>query len=641
MTDRLPHLIAAALLVTLLATSAARAAPVVSHLDGADIIINNGLVAITVNGADGSLKRIQKFDGRAYHDLGVTDQHAAYEAHGSDFANDPNKAMYWDANNSVAVVPPGLSEPTKGYFRHANGQPAVTLVTDTADRAEVSVTSKPTPLFPFAVDYRYVVLRDQSGFYAYVALHHDADQPATTFWQNRFVFKTVMDGTFDQWATGDGKFVPIPQAAIAQQVSDATFRLADGTVKTKYMNSVYWSERPVYGYVGRKFGLWAIEASPEYHNGGPIKQGQTLHDNVMLRVMQSVHFGAAPVTLAKGEVFDKVYGPFFVYANQGTGPAALWADAQREHAVQVASWPYKWVASPAYAQARGEVQGSVTLSGKAATGAWAILSRPDVPWSEQTKGYAYWSRVDAHGHFVLPHVVPGEYALTLSGVDQPRELILPNVHVDVGQTLQLGPLTWTPEHHGQLLWQIGRFDRSAAEFRDGDDARQFEMYRRYTKLFPNDVDYTVGRSVAARDWNYAQWSLYSKQSQWRIHFNQPKVQPGLATLTIGFASAQPASGHALTDLRVTVNGTEVAAIRLPKTGTAGYRGGVQDSPYHLRQIQFDASLLRPGQNTVALFHADALSLAAFSAASAAEPAGKSLTPGQVMYDALRLELAPR
>lgn len=36
----------------------------------------------------------------------------------------------------------------------------------------------------------------------------------------------------------------------------------------------------------------------------------------------------------------------------------------------------------------------------------------------------------------------------------------------------------------------------------------------------------------------------------------------------------------------------------------------------------------------------ATSLPAFSAAKAAEPAGKSLTPGQVMYDALKLEVAP-
>ncbi|MEK6298130.1 MAG: hypothetical protein V4793_43600, partial [Paraburkholderia tropica] len=81
---------------------------------------------------------------------------------------------------------------------------------------------------------------------------------------------------------------------------------------------------PVYGYVGAQRGLWMIEASPEYHNGGPVKQGQTLHDNVLLRVLQSVHFGASAVVLKDGEDWRKVNGPFLVYANCADGPAALW-----------------------------------------------------------------------------------------------------------------------------------------------------------------------------------------------------------------------------------------------------------------------------------------------------------------------------
>lgn len=614
----------------LLAACAAANAQVVSEQGATAITLRNGLMSITVDRADGSLKSISKFVDGAYLDLGVTEQRAAYEAHGDDVANDPQKAMYWDANNSVSELPAGVKDPAKGYFRPAQGQAVVTLIEDTPARADVAVTIAPTALFPFAVDYHYVLREGQSGFYAWVALHHGADQPATTFYQTRFVVKTVMDGTFDQWSTGDGKFVPIPQAGIAEQVSDATFRLTDGTVKTKYMNSVYWSERPLYGYVGKRLGLWAIEASPEYHNGGPVKQGQTLHDNVMLRVLQSVHFGASPVVLAKGEVFDKVYGPFFVYANAGAGPAALWADARREHAAQVAAWPYSWVANQQYAQARGAVAGSVSIAGKPAAGAWAILTQPDVAWSAQGKGYAYWQRIKADGRFSLANVVPGDYTLHLSGADQPRDFTVAQVHVDAGAAVQLGALVWAPQSHGRLVWQIGRFDRSAAEFRDGGEAREFEMFRRYATAFPHDVDYTVGRSDPARDWNYAQWTGYSEHAAWHIRFALPAAHApkGQATLTLGFASAQPARGRKETDLRVAVNGHEVAAIHLPKTGTAGYRGGAQDSPYNLRQIGFPATLLKAGTNVVSMYHADAQPFVAGAAAA----------PGQLMYDALRLEL---
>ncbi|MEK6424280.1 MAG: polysaccharide lyase family protein [Burkholderia gladioli] len=620
---------------------AAASAPVVVTRTPTLLTLSNGFVQIQVERDDGYLASIRQRDAGGWHDLGVTAARAAYEAHGDDFENDPEKAMYWDANADIAVVPPGAREDKKGYFRMRAGQAHVALVTDTPDRAEVVVSSAPTPVFAFDIEVHYVLLKGVSGFYAYSVVHHGADQPAATFYQNRFVTKTVMDGTFDQWAIGGGKFVPIPQGAIAKQLSDATFQLSDGTVKTKYMNSVYWSQVPVYGYVGAQRGLWMIEASPEYHNGGPIKQGQTLHDNVLLRVLQSVHFGASPVVLKDHEEWRKVYGPFFVYANRADGPQALWRDAAAQHAEQVREWPYRWVETPAYAQRRGEVSGAVTDAGGAPlTHAWAILSQPGVPWSAQTRGYAYWRELDANGRFDLTHVVPGSYDLSISGADHPHDLVASGIEVEADAKRDIGTLAWPADEAGERLWQIGRFDRSAGEFRNGDDARNFQMFRRYATQFPNDVDFTVGRSDPARDWNYAQWTLYNRNPAWTIHFDVPRAQTGRATLTIGFASAQPAPGRKLTDLRVAVNGTEVAAIHLPKTGTAGYRGGVQDSPYNVREVRFDAALLHAGANTVTLRHADAVPFAQFDLSAYDQRIPANTTPGQVMYDALRLDVQP-
>jgi rhamnogalacturonan endolyase len=179
--------------------------------------------------------------------------------------------------------------------------------------------------------------------------------------------------------------VPIPTAATVATLTDATFRLADGTVKTTYQNSVYWAEAPTYGVIGndqdRAVGLWAIEASPEYHNGGPVKQGQTVHDQVLLRVLQSVHFGASPVDVAAGETWSKVYGPFLIYVNRASDATALWNDAivrqQREHH----AWPYAWVEANACAHERGTVTGKVNSHGGPAAGArhpqrsWRRLDR--------------------------------------------------------------------------------------------------------------------------------------------------------------------------------------------------------------------------------------------------------------------------
>jgi len=607
--------------------------------DAATIRLNNGLVSITVDRSDGSLKSIQQCEKHVCHDVGTTEKHAAYEAPGDDFENDYRHAMYWDANADVAHVPQGLTPEPKGYFRPASGRTQVRLLKESKERAEVSVVLPPSPLFPFDIDYRYVLFSGQSGFYAYVVVNHGAEQPAATLYQNRFVIKTVMDGTFTQWAVGNGEFIPIPQAGVSEKLTDATFRLADGTIKTKYMNSVFWSEVPVYGYVGKERGLWMIEASPEYHNGGPTKQGQTLHDNVLLRVLQSVHFGASPVVLGDGEAWNKVYGPFFVYLNHGGSSQTLWDDAQRQYHAQLKQWPYSWVGSAAYSRQRGELSGTVILDDKPAANTWAILTTPDTPWSAQSKGYAFWTKTDAAGHFDLKHVVPGDYALYISGADQPEDLSITHVHVLAKRSQDLGRLEWHPEKLGTRLWQIGSFDRSAGEFRNGKDARQYEMFKRYAEQFPDDVDFTIGQSNSSQDWNYAHWSVFNKHPEWRIHFDVPRTVAGTATLTIGFASAQPAPGRKETDLRVAVNGTEIAAIHLPKTGTAGYRGGVQDSPYNARKIQFDAGLLHSGANVITLKHANAVPFVDFVSPKESTSIPGNATPGQVMYDALRLEIS--
>lgn len=613
-------------------TSIAWAQSVQVRQDSGRLILDNGQLQIGVARADGFLDFIRQWDGHGWHDLGVNAQHAAYEAHGDDFANDSRKALYWDANAEVRPVPAGAKPATKGYYRPAAGEPQVYVRHASDERAEVVVALTPTALFPFRSQLHYVLFADHPGFYAYAVLEHGAGQPAATLYQNRFVIKTVMDGTFSHWAVGGGQLLPIPQAAVAAQVSDATFRLADGSIKTKYMNSVFWAQNPVYGYVGAQRGLWMIEASPEYHNGGPSKQGQTLHDNVLLRVMQSVHFGASPVVLAQGELWRKIYGPFLIYANQGNGPQALEADAQRQWQQEKTRWPYAWVDDSAYSQHRGTVSGSVRLGSAPATDAWVILTDPGVAWTAQSKGYAFWTRLDAQGEFHLDGVVPGTYDLYVSGADQPRDLLRRALRVKADSDLQLQPLVWPADATWQTLWQIGRFDRSAAEFRNGNAPRQFELYRAYAEQFPHDVDYRIGSSQPAHDWNYAQWTVYNQHPDWRVHFALPRAFNGKAQLILGFASSQPAQGQRLTDLRISLNGQELAQIALPKSGTAGYRGSAQDSPYAVRTLTFDAALLNAGDNLLTLRHANGEPFKAFVARGGGD------LPGQVMYDALRLQV---
>jgi len=603
--------------------------PVNVKTDEQTIDVNNGLIEIAVARRTGQLTSITDLAAGQPRQLGS-----------------PRTSMYWDANADALQLPPGSTPPKKGYFRPAVADDLAKVASSDPDRADISVTAAPSPFFQFNVEYHFVVLRGQSGVYAYVIVSHTKDLAAARLYQTRFVVKTVTDGTFNYWSIGPDAFVKIPTAAIVAKVTDATFRLADGTVKTKYLNSVYWAKTPVYGVLGNEegkaLGLWMIEASPEYHNGGPVKQGQTVHDNVLLRVLQSVHFGASPLDFKDGEIWQKVYGPFLLYINHGSDAKQLWDDAAARQKQEAAAWPYSWVQSPQYIKQRGTVTGQLNLENGSAAGAWVILAQPGTPWTAQGKNYTFWTTAGADGRFTISKVIPGKYTLYASGGDQPEDFSHDGIDVSADQTTNLGVLDWKPVTHGQKIWQIGLFDHSAGEFRNGEDARQYQMFTLYPKQFPNDVVFTVGKSDIKKDWNYAQWSWYAKDPKWRIRFDMKDVPTGTATLTLGFASAQPAHGRT-TNLLVAVNGTQVSAIHLPKTGTAGYRGGVQDSPYNLSDITFDTKLLHAGTNEITLAHADAelfhvIPEVAQDDSDDAPPPGTGY-PGQVMYDALRLEIS--
>ncbi len=583
-----------------LALTAAAADPPAATItdDGKQIVLDNGVVSLT----------LAKHGGRG------TSIH--YKQDGKDVTLAEGKSiLYFDAGGGKAYP-----------VQDADGE----IVRKGPDAVEAMWAGKPSDGFPFETEFHCLMRRGDAGFYLYAVYRHGPGMAAGGVGETRFVVKGI-PGTnlFTHHVVDDQRKGPYPTAKVVTQVQDATWRLEDGSYYTKYDNSAYLADHHVHGMAGHGVGLWMIFPSNEFIGGGPFKQELTVHkENTLLAMLVGGHFGAGGLRFTDGEAWDKVYGPVFVYVNNGESVDAMWDDAKKRADAEMAKWPYDWLDDKEYPRERGAVAGSIRLTdGGSTKDAWVILSPTGEDWTQVLKGYDFWTRADAEGRFKITKVRPGAYTLRVIGGDQFEEFRKDGVTVEAGNDTDLGELKWEPVKHGRKLWQIGVADRSSHEFKGGDDFRHYDNFARYAKEFPEDVTFVVGKSKEAEDWGFAQWGVYSKKPVWTIQFDLPEAQKGKATLTIGFTSANPPKGRT-TNLRVAVNGKEVEVVHLPKTGTAGYRSGGSDSPYHVATIAFDAGLLAKGANEITLGHAEA------------EPASErtSGVPGEVMYDALRLEV---
>jgi len=546
-----------------------------------------------------------------------------YRVHDRDLELGNGKvAMYFDANLGGGVKP--------DYFRPSS-QPAARLsvVQSGPDWGEVSVVSEPTPLFPLQTEVHWLLPRNGQGFYVYVIYQHGQGMAAVSLTQSRTVIRSVPDTqVFTHHVVDDRRKGPFPTGKIIGTVQDATYRYADGTIYTKYDNSAFIADDLVHGMAGNGVGIWMIMPGREYVNGGPLRQELTVHmDNTLLWMFQGMHFGASAIDLKAGREWSLFYGPAFVYLNHGSSVDAMWQDAKIRALSEETEWPYAFVKNPDYPLARGTIIGQIKLNnGDNTKGAWAVLAPPGTrDWCRSSGGYTFWSQTDQSGHFVISKVRPGIYTLFVSGADQFTDYRGDAIRVEPGKITDLGTLIWKPVTHGRTLWQIGVADHSTGEFKDGDNVRHYDNFIRYVREFPNDVTFTAGKSEASQDWNFAQWGWYNKYPWWTIRFDEPKTLSGRATLTIGVCSSSECR------LQVKANGREISVIDLPKTGTASYRSGGQDSEYHVYTLPFDASWLKAGTNEITLGIEGAVP---FGNPDEARPA----RVGAVMYDAIRLEV---
>lgn len=543
--------------------------------------------------------------------------------------------LYFDSNSGGAY--------------HAFTGATYSLVENTGQRVHVKFASR---MGEFATELHYVLQVGEAGVHCYTIFRHGAGDAATYLEQARMVLRCDKN-VFTEAFTSEqktGQMIAPSLLAGATEIMDATLQLPasssyttpTGTtdaglpVYTKYDWADFVETHKAHGLAGDSTGLWMLSGSEEGINGGPTKGELFIHGTdttpLMIATFHAAHFVGSDsnLQLAAGEVWEKIYGPYFIYLNRedDAGAQALWADALARADEEKEAWPPAWMNEAAFPVARGAVSGRLIVDGAPAANALMVLAQPGSDWQAQGRGYIFWTRTDAAGGFTIPKVRPGSYSLYACAPGFSGQMELANVNVAAGATNQLGRLSWTPPRRAQTLWQIGTPDRSAAEFRHGDQMRQFGLWWRYLEERGTaDLDYTVGVSDPATDWYYAQ-SVMALDSgayltpKWNVNFSLASVPSGTAELVIDFAGAMNST------LNLRMNGTSIGSFST--VNDAGiYRSATRLSRYRQQRVTFSASLLRAGANTLSF------QLNGRSNWSGTKPVSPA---SGVMYDAIRLEV---
>ncbi|MGN6625039.1 MAG: polysaccharide lyase family protein [Tepidisphaeraceae bacterium] len=571
---------AAGVLMTLGLTALAAAGPTQPDVtlkdNGATVELSNGLISATIV-KDGASIRSMRFKG-------------------IDMLNDGYYSM----------------DGGKNYRRP--GHCIYSVKVNTPDMVDIAMKRvwKDEPQ-AFDIDCHYVLRRGDTGIYAYALLSHPANYPATSYGEWRYVWKLNNDTlehiyTDDQrqWQMQSSKdtFEPTP----IKEIIKLTSGIRAGQYDCKYDFNCSYYKVGAWGHASdkNKVGAFIVLGSQEFFNDGPTKQDLNAASGINHIHFGMNHYNGSNPKLAAGEAWQKMFGPFLLYCNSGATADACWADAKAKVKTEHDAWPYAWLTNyapyPSQNQ-RGAATGTFRVADAlqpqvTGANAWIGLCQPPAGgnWQFDSMNYQYWTRVGPDGSFTIPHVRPGDYTLYAFTDGEVGELQQAGVHVDAGQTTRLNTVTWTPVHPGKTIaWQIGTPDRTATEFRHGDDYFHGYVWQKLDKEFPNPIDYTIGKSQP-RDLPYAH-TRYGDSTQpnvWNIHFNLNQAPAGDATLVLSIASAYRAK------VNVAANGKTIATVTPAVQGGNALLREAIHAKYCFENVKIPANALKAGANTISL-----------------------------------------
>ncbi len=524
---------------------------------------------------------------------------------------------------------------------------AIDPATNGGERADFKLVNVTPGTCGFEV--HFTLQRGAQGFYTTGILSHGANDPAIAV--NAHGLTSRVPPQFN-WVSIDAArnfFLGVPSnvlghpSDIPKETNLALNGTQAGEFENKFIQAQDHSDQKAWGWssvgpTGTNVGVWMM-TNLEFSNGGPLKRDVTAYpaNNINNSIVTQELGQGTDSTVEAGEVWTKVCGPWFYYANSVpasiTDPAAaaqaLHRDALAQDAAEKAAWPYSWLPSPAYVKpaGRGVVTGKIAIDDSGnrdpvLAGMWVGLEQqpvvnpqsPFYDFQKWLKPYQFWTQTDASGSFTIPSVIAGSnYTLfcfgpgaagtfmsqSLNGGNPPYEVALPAkafaVTVTGGQTTNLGTVTWSLKRVGATVFELGYPNRKTDKYRHGEDFWAPEHspafgfptpvwggQAYYLQEFPKGVNYSVGHSRWSKDWNYILPSQLDSTGAY---------QPTTGTITFDLASA-PAAG-ALASLYLGIAGDNGGKVILSVNGTnLGNASGVTAAPLPLT----DAGYTPPGGN---------------------------------------------
>lgn len=469
----------------------------------------------------------------------------------------------------------------------------VTIIKNTAEHCEVlySATSGNT-----IFEQGFIMRKGVPGLYTYVIATGTATSANEPVKEARVCSRlgdTMLNGYVD-WRM-NGRIPSNSEMATAEKeentIQDATYKLADGSIYTKYNWANYIERDTLHGLRDNTYyGLYNIPVSYEWINGGCERQELTVHATskspITIQMLQGEHFGGQAMVLQEGE--KKLYGPFLICTTYSKNPVQ---SARNQWAKEIEAWPYQWFENDLYPRERGTVKGHLHVTtGQRNDSVRIILAQEKGKDPiEMTRGYQYWTLTDMNGDFELKHVRPGDYNLFAYAKTGEVTDMLEQDHITVAAgDNDLGIITWTPKKYTQLLWMIGQNDRRSSEFCYSDVLRQYGLWEQV----PQNLTYTIGESKENTGWYYAQTQ---KNGTWTVKFNLDERPTGRVYLTASLAGCS-GTGSMIT---VKVNGIQRATWKPGINDASIYRSAINSGRHYVYTCDFLNTGLKVGENIVA------------------------------------------